>query len=411
MSSASDEHPLADYVSGEDRYVRFGEDILGLQLADTQRDMLRSVTQQKNTVVMSGNGVGKSYAVAILCLAFLYCNPRGSVMLTSGSYQQMESTVWSEMKSLLKQAREAGFPLPGRVKEAQPRIEFEEYPSKAFRAISSTHPESLEGRHAETMLVIVDEADKPDVGQAVIESARSSVTDGNDRFLVIGNPPRSEANSMYDLLVDENYHTLNFSSFDSHNVRVEAGLASGDTIPGLVGLEQLAEDYELWNRGEFPGVEEAMSQVRSDEDGILRPTEDGLDERWVRRRLGAVPDSGTEAVRPFYADDVARAEQRWNNSTVAPSFDAFGVDIARGGGDRTVVVGVTDEHANILENVEALGNHCRNKRLIQDALGDTGAPVIVDAVGEGSGVADELDREYSVTRFRGGANAREPEKY
>jgi hypothetical protein len=65
------------------------------------------------------------------------------------------------------------------------------------------------------MLVIVDEADKPDVGQKVIESARSSVTDGNDRFLVIGNPPRSEANSMYDLLVDENDHTLNFSSFDS----------------------------------------------------------------------------------------------------------------------------------------------------------------------------------------------------
>jgi len=209
------------------------------------------------------------------------------------------------------------------------------------------------------MLVIVDEADKPDVGQKVIE----------------------------------------------------VGLASGDTIPGLVGLEQLAEDYELWNRGEFPGVEEAMSQVRADEDGILRPTEDGLDKRWVRRRLGAVPDSGTEAVRPFYADDVARAEQRWTDEHVAPDYDAFGVDIARGGGDRTVVVGVTNEHANILENVEAPGNHRRNKRLIQDALDDTGAPVVIDAVGEGSGVADELDREYSVTRFNGGANAREPEKY
>ena len=170
-------------------------------------------------------------------------------------------------------------------------------------------------------------------------------------------------------------------------------------------------NYELWNRGEFPGVEDAMSQVRADEDGILRPTEDGLDERWVRRRLGAVPDSGTEAVRPFYAEDVAGAEGRWTDEDVAPEYDAFGVDIARGGGDRTVVVGVTDERADVLANVEAPGDHRRNKRLIQDALGTTGAPVIVDAVGEGSGVADELAREYDVTRFKGGANAREPQKY
>jgi hypothetical protein len=384
-----------------------------LDLADTQKRILREVTQNKNTIIMSGNGVGKSYAVAILNLAFLYCNPRGSVMMTSGSYSQMESTVWSEMKALLKEAREAGFPLPGTTKEAQPRIEFDEHPSKAFRAISSTHPDSLEGRHAEEMLVVVDEADKPDVGQKVIESARSSVTDNNDRFLVIGNPPRSEANSMYDLLVDDNYNTINFSSFDSHNVLVEAGLEEGDTIPGLVGLEQLEEDYELWNRDEFPSVETAMSQVQADDDGILRPTESGLDERWVRRRLGAVPDGGTEAVRPFYAEDVADSEARWDgiDASYEPSYDAFGVDIARGGDDRTVVVGVTTHRADVLVNEEAPGDHRINKRLVEDALGDTSAPVIVDAVGEGSGVADELDRTYNVTRFKAGSRAQERNKY
>lgn len=411
MSADADEHPLQPFVQGDDRFIRFADDVLGLQLADTQEHILRSVIQNKNTVVMSGNGVGKSYAVAILCLSWLYCNPQGSVLITSGSYAQLNSTVWAEMKSLLQDARERGFPLPGRTKESPPRIEFEQHPSKSFRAISTTDPGSLEGRHAPAQLVVVDEIDKDPVSAEVVESARSSVTDNNDAFLSIGNPPRSEANIMMDLLTNDNFHTINFSSFDSHNVRVEAGLADGDTIPGLVGLEQLEEDYELWNRGEFPGVEEAMSQVRADEDGILRPTEDGLDERWVRRRLGAVPDSGTEAVRPFYADDVADAEQRWTDEHVAPDYNAFGVDIARGGGDRTVVVGVTDERATVLANFEAPGNHRRNKRLIQDALGDTGAPVIVDAVGEGSGVADELDREYDVTRFKGGANAREPEKY
>lgn len=404
---------MSAFVEGDDRYIAFAQQVLGIDLADTQKEMLRQVTRNKNTVVCSGNGVGKSFTVAILNLAFLYCNPQGSVMMTSGSYSQMESTVWSEMKSMLKGAREDGFPLPGEVKEATPRIEFNDHPSKAFRAISSTHPESLEGRHAPQQLVICDEADKPDVGQKVIESARSSVTDDNDRFLVIGNPPRAESNSFYDLLVDDNYETVNFSSFDSHNVRVGAGIVDGEEIPGLVGLGQLEEDYNMWNRDSFPGFEEAKDQVEADEDGILRPTESGLDERWVRRRLGAVPDSGTEAVRPFYVEDVADVEARWDgiNPDFTPDYDAYGVDIARGGDDRTVAVGITPNRADVLLDREAPGDHRINRRLVEKVLDGTSAPVIVDAVGEGSGVADQLSSDYDVTRFKSGSNARESHKY
>lgn len=413
MSSATEEHPLAEYVSGNDRYIRFAEDILGLELAETQRQILRTVTKNKNSVVMSGNGTGKSFAIAILCLSWLYCNPQGSVLITSGSYAQLNSTVWAEMKTLLQQARDSGFPLPGRTKESPPRIEFAEHPSKAFRAISTTNPGALEGRHAKCQLVVVDEIDKDEIDAEVIESARSSVTDENDAFLTIGNPPSSEANVMMDLLTNDNYETINFSSFDSHNVRVEAGLIDGRMIPGLVGLSQLEEDYQLWNREEFPGVEKAMAQVEPDEDGILRPTESGLDERWVRRRLGAVPDDGTEAVRPFYMDDVANAEARWDgiNPDYEPDYAAYGVDIARGGGDRTVVVGVTNSRADVLVDEESPGDHRINKQLIRRAVGNSDAPIIIDAVGEGSGIADELDSEYNITRFKGGARANDRSKY
>jgi hypothetical protein len=34
MEDVGREHPLETYVAGEDRYVRFAEDILGLDLAD-----------------------------------------------------------------------------------------------------------------------------------------------------------------------------------------------------------------------------------------------------------------------------------------------------------------------------------------------------------------------------------------
>lgn len=418
----SDSHPLEQIVSGEDRYVHFAENILDVNVADTQARILSEITNNKNTVICSGNGVGKSYAVAILCVSFLYANPKGSVLLTSGSYAQMESTVWSEMQSLVMRTRERGVPLPGTMKAAPPRIEFDDYPSKAFRAISTSNPDSLEGRHAETFLVVVDEADKPEVSREVIESARSSVTDGNDRFVVIGNPPRSESNSMYELMTDDNFNLINFSSFDSHNIRHSAELDDGESesIPGLVGLDQLKEDYELWCRDEFPGIEAAMSQVEADDDGVLRPTESGLDERWVRRRLGAIPDAGTEAVRPFYAKDVVDSIENWESLEAdesdalaqgANEYDAFGADIARGGSDRTIVFGVTETRADVLVNRESPGDHRTNKRLIRNALGDTDAPLIVDAVGEGSGVADELSSEYDVTRFKAGSRAQERSKY
>jgi hypothetical protein len=324
--------------------------------------------------------------------------------------------VWPEVKRLLSEARDNGYPLPGTVKEAQPRIEFENHPTKSFRAVSSTHPDSLEGRHAESMLVIVDEADKPDVDQAVLESARSSVTDDNDRFVVIGNPPREEANSMWDVLVDPTFRTVNFTSFESRNVKVDAGLVEGEKLPGLVDLSQVKEDWKGWHPSkEFPGVEACMDMVERDEEtGVLRPTVEDLDTRFYRRRLGCIPDDGSRAVRPFHVEDVSSAVTAWTDVSAHGDeivYDAYGVDIARGGGDRTVIVGITDERLDVLTAVESPGDHSRNMRLVERHIGDSDAPVIIDAIGEGSGVADQLKHEYNVTRFKSSRKANESQKY
>jgi hypothetical protein len=412
---SAESNPLEKYVNGDERYIDFANDVLGTDLSGVQEEILRQVTTNRQTAICSGNGVGKSYAVAVLVLGFLYCNPKGSVMLTSGSYAQMEQTVWPEVKRLLSDARDQGVPLPGTVKEAQPRIEFDNSPTKSFRAISATHPDSLEGRHAEKMLVIVDEADKPDVDQAVIESARSSVTDDNDRFVVIGNPPREEANSMWDVLTDPMFETVNFTSFESRNVKLDAGLVEGEKLPGLVDLSQIKADWESWHPStEFPGVEACMDMVeREDETGVLRPTVDNLDERWYRRRLGCIPDDGSRAVRPFHVEDVATAEEQWDeiNADDAVDYDCFGVDVARGGGDRTVIVGLTEERLDVLADVESPGDHSVNRRLVERHVGDSEAPVIIDAIGEGSAVADQLNQDFNVTRFKSSQKAIQRDKF
>ncbi|NGM69182.1 hypothetical protein G6M89_09210 [Natronolimnobius sp. AArcel1] len=413
--SAQDSNPLEKYVTGEERYVRFTEEILGVQLAEVQKKILRAVTENKHLVVVSGNGVGKSYAIACLNLAFLYTNPNSTVVMTSGSYSQMEEATFKPMESLLRSAKD-DFPLPGDVKKSPPRIEFEHDPEHYFRCISGRYPDNLEGRHNERVLVLVDEADKPDITQEHFDSAQSSITDEKDRMVVIGNPPRDEGNSLYELMTDPRYEVIQFSSMDSHNARVDAGLVEGDKIPGLVDLKQVREDYRSWNRENFPGFENILDTLeKDDETGVLECTEKGLDERWYRRRLGVIPPTGAKSVRPFYAEDVTTAENNWeeiNDDQDEIEYDAYGVDVARGGGDRTVIAGITPERVDILESVESPGDHSVNKRLVERHVDDNRTPVIMDAIGEGSGIADELNREgYNVTRYKASENARQRKKY
>lgn len=412
------------YLSGEDRYVRFTEEILGQQLAEVQKEILRAVTRNKKVVIVSGNGVGKSHTVACLNLAFLYCNLNASVMATSGSYVQLEDTTWKPMKSLLTQTQEKYPFIPGSTVENPPRIRFEKRPNQYFKAISPRKPDGLEGRHNENMLVVVDESDKPEVTDDVFESAASSITDENDRMVIIGNPPRAESNSLYKLMSSDQYHVIQFSSFDSHNVKVDAGILDEEKIPGLVEMSVLREDWKEYNDEVWPGFEQAYKQsapfVADGEYRFLEgeDTEENpdfredLSEQWYRRRCGIIPPEGAAAHRPFYVDDVEIASQR----DVVPlepehQYEAFGIDVARGGQDRTVVVGVRGGRLDILASEESPGSLSRNKELVFNALGNTDAPVAIDAVGEGSGLADELMKTYTVTRFGGGENAKDDDAY
>ncbi|ELZ00778.1 hypothetical protein [Natrialba asiatica] len=408
-------HPLDPYISGEDRYVRFADDILGVDLAEVQKKLLRAVTQDRYVAVIGANGAGKSYTVAILNLAWIYTNPNAIGIMTSGSYQILEETVFKSMRSLLERARNRGFPLPGKMKHSPPRLEFEDNAERYWKAISGRYPENLEGRHAERVLCILDECDKPDLSAQHFDSALSSVTDSRDRCIAIGNPPYDESNSFYEIMESDRWEVIHFSSFESHNVQLEAGMIEGKPIPGLVDLDQVVADFDAWhpNKG-FPGVEESLEMIKTDPDtGIPYVEESGYDERFYRRRLGVLPPDGAQSVRPFYPEGVARAEDRWDgiNPHYTPDYDAIGVDIARGGGDRTVVVGITPSRVDVLENVESPGDHSVNKRLIEQNIQDNRTPVIVDAVGEGSGIADELNRSYNVTRFKSSENAIEPHKY
>lgn len=389
-----------------DRYVQFAEETLGLTLADTQRRILRAVATEKYALIESGNGVGKTFALAVVNIARLYgrrSDWEAINFATSGTYDLLGDTLWKPMKVMHQRG---GF--PGRAKDNPPRIEdFPNADPSFFKAISPRYPDNLEGRHAGSMLVTVEEADKPDITAEHIDSAESNITSAADRMVVVCNPPRDEANIVADLARKDKYTHLHFSSFESHNALHGLTAADDEYIPGLVTRSKLREDWEDWNGEPWPGFEKARRQSDPD-DALFR---EDLDQRWYRRRAGIMPPAGASANRPFYIADVKQAFERMPMQP-ATTPRGLGLDVARKGGDMNVFAGVFGDELTI---IDGWGNqdHTVGESNVRDALGDGwDARFPVDAMGEGSALADRIDTFYpSLERFSNGSNAVQSQTY
>lgn len=425
---------LARYMHGEDRYVRAARELFGSELAETQERILRAVATNRRVLIVSGNGVGKSYAVALLILGFLYSNPDSMALLTSGTYSLLEDTTWKPMKSVFRSARD-DVGLPGRTLDSPPKLETEMGDEWYFKAVSPTNPGSLEGRHGPDVLVVIEEADKPEIEAGHFDSAGSSVTDANDRMVAVANPPEDESNIVYEKMQSDRWEVVQFSSFESHNVRVDRGELDAEHIPGLVDLPTVAEDYEAWNGepwpetpADWPGAAEMIDAVdagRLDRETLIdqlrpgvetaRQKIDGLDTRWYRRRLGVIPPDDSTKPRPWTVGDVEDAEARWDRIHHGQHRDAIGIDVARKGGDRTAVAEITGRELLISASRSGL-DHTQNEQVISERLDAEviEGGVAIDAVGEGSAIADTIRRRYpdvQVERFLAGSAAGDSEKY
>lgn len=393
---------LSQYQEGADRYVRFAENELGIHLAEQQRRLLRSLAEHKRTIIMSGNGPGKSFGVAIAKVAYLWCNHGSTILGTSGSYSQYIDAVWRSMKDLHKAfARRLPIEVPKPNDSGQPSLDLGT--DWFAKVVSPRDPGDLEGRHGEHVLVVIEEADKSYITDDHFDSARSSVTSGDDRMLAICNPPRDESNCVYDRLRDDNddWHTIQFSTLESHNVRVDAGEIDAPYIEGITDLETIRDDWDAYNREPWPGLE--VARAVSDPDSPDFRTD--LDERWYRRRAGVIPPVGTAEHRPITPDAVEAAWDRTHPRALSfnPARIGSGVDVARSGADTTIAA-TADDDALAVRYETTDESHTEQRDALTERFGDDpDHPLAVDALGEGSGLADMLSERFPQTiRFGAG---------
>lgn len=391
------------YVLGEEvehRLLAWIKEVLEQDLTKPQREIIISVENNPKTAIVTGNGFGKSYTIACISLAWMYCNPNAFGLVTGGNNAQLKDGLWEDLATL---HREKITPknLPGRVTNSNQdsQLKFENQPNHKLRALSAQNASNLEGKHQGRAFVAIEEANKPDVDSNTIRSAVSTITDEDDRVVIIGNPPK-RGHAFDKVLQSDRYKTLHFTAFDSRNVRRELGETDKPSIDGIITPYRIKDIWKDNHPNEqWPGLESAK-QMTSD-------NRSNLGEEWYRLVMGERPPTDATEVKPFYLSDVNDAIDEWRSPTKDITFDAVGVDLSNGGSDWTVAVGITDSYSEVITSVKGATSQ-QNESVIQKAVEYAEGPVVVDAIGN-ENFLESLT--INPTMFKGSTKAVDEESY
>lgn len=401
--------------TGKDRYCRFVEDWVNLQRTAVQDTILEALEEHEQVIAVGGNGLGKSYIAAAGGIAGLFCNKDTVVPITAGTGGTLEDNIWKPIKSLHRRSQLPGRTL-GNTRELRTEIDEEWY----LKCVSPRYPGDLEGDHNANVIYIVEEAEKPGVTSEHIDSARSTTTDDNDRMLVIANPPTDEGNVVHELIQSEEWHTLQFSSWESHNVQVELGNVDGEKIGGLCEISKIRKDWNEYHNEEWPGLEQAIKWsdpwYGTEEKGVIPPKNppneefrDDLHTKWYKRRAGIMPPESAETWRPFTVSEVRAAYQR-TPGRVRETPETVGIDVARSG-DKTVMAGVHFDDLQI--HYDDVGdNHEKQKPEVASIIKEWPSPGIAVDFGYAPGFHDYIDARFpNVEKFMNGTKPGEMTRF
>ena len=168
-------------LAGQQDPAWWVEEVLGVQPWSKQRDIMRSVRDNKYTCVQSGHNVGKTFITACLSLWYLSCFPDCVVLTTANGWAQVKGVLWEEIRKL---AKNAIYPLGIEFKPKHPEARVGDNWMFGF---SPDRTDAIQGHHRNNLLIIFDEAQGLQA-QNTWEAFSSMMTSSGARQLAIGNP-------------------------------------------------------------------------------------------------------------------------------------------------------------------------------------------------------------------------------
>lgn len=177
--------PSAKY---RDDPVGFAREVLGLELADYQVEILEAIRDNRRTAVSSGRKIGKSILAAIAALWFYSSFPDARVFMTASTASQVTQIIWREIRKLHGKAK---IPLSGEPRQ-HAGSGLNAADGRQILGFANATREDAAGISGQNMLYIFDEA--TGIEDFIFEAAEGNqaVKGGVQRTFMISNPTRCE---------------------------------------------------------------------------------------------------------------------------------------------------------------------------------------------------------------------------
>ena len=330
--------------------VLFSREVIGINPDDWQCELLRAVADPeiRRVSCRSGHGVGKSTAVALAAVWHVLMRVPSKTVVTAPTSAQLFDACFAEMKNIAKRLKA---PFDDLLEIKSDRIELKSQPETTFiscRTSRQEQPEALAGVHADSVLLLADEASG--ISPNIFEAASGSMSGHNATTVLTGNPTRNTGffSDTHNRL-KEDWYTMHVSCVDSPRV---------------------ADDF----------VEDMKKRYSEDSPA------------YHVRVLGNFPPSEEDTVIP-----VALIDQAMNNDIKVhedtPAI--WGLDVARQGSDSSVLAkrqGPIVHPLTVWRNLDLM-QLTGAVKAEYDAIDNPAkkpVEIIVDSNGFGAGVLDRL---------------------
>jgi len=367
---------------------RLVQNILQEKVWDKQIEILQSAFEFSETLVYTGNAVGKTFIGGRLILAFLlafsplygYEPGTTKVIVVGPKFEQIRKQIWGELQSAWYKLGQK-IPLGGGKLQAHDLILGPSWYAGIF-AVDKENPEKIQGYHAYNFLAIIEEA--TGVPDEVREAIQGCATSANSHIVAFTNPMRLSG-WMYEACTDANNleleskkvrKVIQVSCLDTPNY-----LLKEDIIPGVMSHKVVENRMLEW------GVESPMYQAR-------------IEGKW--------PTAADDALIPYELVEAACTEERLAKVMCDEENMVCSMDIARQGDDLTVMMHL---NGDVVDKIRAgrTPNVMKAALMFKEAYSDWGGHAVIDENGLGGGPYDKLKYELHVP-VRGWISQRSPDE-
>ena len=335
----------------------------GLFMWSKQREVSQSVVNNQKTLVVTGNGAGKSRLSATLVNWWVATHPVDdtTVVTTATNWKQVRNVLWKEIPRVKAVAG-----IPGKVNADATWKMGDRQDPIAFGMKPDDKDESgFQGVHDQYVLVIMDEAGG--ISKEIFTAADAITTNKFARILAIANPndPSCYMAEVYKREMrlkpeERSWNIIQFGAYDTPNF-------TGEVVPVEVATRLVQVDW----------VEARKKEWGED------------DPRFVARVLGEFPDVSDDGL--FNMGRVMQSMESYDTSEPDEGMPiTIGVDVARYGSDSSVIVSNQGGYIKIHGRYQGL-NGPELARKVGELATELGAVEIrIDAIGVGASVLDSI---------------------